>query len=251
GAAEGGDLATLLPAVLALREEAQEKNGGPRVRVGAGGAIGTPEAAACALLLGADFLQTGSVNLSSLEAQTPDAVKELLAKLEAGETVSAPSAEGFSLGGRVQVVKKGTFFAPRAQKLYELFRFYDSLEAIDPVVREKIEQTYLKRSFDQIWQEVRETPPAGSSGVDPKTRMARVFRWYLEQSLRWALDGDLAEKVNCQMPCDESMAAFNRYAAGNGLADPASRSAAAIARSLLRDTATYLSHRLSAMSHRV
>ncbi len=247
GTADGADMATLLPAVLRLRDTSTQGHG-KRIRVGAGGAIGTPEAVACAFLLGADFVQTGAVNMASVEAAVPPSVKELLAGLEVGETTAVPAADGFMLGARTQVVKKGSLFAPRAQKLYQLFRFFDSLEAIDPAQREKLESTCFKRSLASIWESLRDRHSA--NGDDPKHQMALVFGWYLRQSLRWALDGHEAEKLNYQIPCDESMAAFNLYAAGTPLADPTRRSAAAIAETLMRDAAAFLAERVEGLRGR-
>ena len=40
------------------------------IRVGAAGGIGTPEAAAAAFVLGADFILTGSINQCTVEAGT-------------------------------------------------------------------------------------------------------------------------------------------------------------------------------------
>ncbi len=249
GTSEGPDLATLLPATRKLRDQAMIVEGYPRrIRVGAGGAIGTPEAVASAFFLGADFIHTSSVHLCSPEAALSPAAKDLLGLLEAGDTVSAPSPTLFSLGGRGSVVKKGSFFAPRAQRLYELFRFYDSLDAIEPAQREKIETTYFKRSFESIWESLERELPPEELPVDEKTRMALVFRWYLEESLVWAREGVSRQKVNFQIPCDESLAAFHLYAADAGLADPSRRSAAEIAEILMREGAAFLSRRASSFS---
>lgn len=242
GTGEGAEMSTLLPALQRLRgqlvgEEAQ-------VRVGAGGAIGTPEAVACAFMLGADFVQTSAVNLCSREAGTSDAVKALLAGLEVGDTTAVPAVDGFSLGAKVQVVKKGSFFAPRAQKLYEIFRFYDSLEAIETAERKKIEEKYFKRSFDTIWEELRGARPQETASADARYKMALVFSWYLEASLRWAMAGTMGEKVNFQVPCDESMAAFNLYAAGTELENGSARSAVTLGERLMVDGARFLDGQL-------
>jgi len=54
---------TLLPTIIALRDEVQAQyNFSPALRVGAGGGIGTPEAALAAFNMGAAYIVLGSVN---------------------------------------------------------------------------------------------------------------------------------------------------------------------------------------------
>ncbi len=233
GTAEGGDLITLLPAIQRLRDQLSGQYPGEPIRVGAGGALGTPEALACAFLLGADFVLTGAINMSSAEVALPQFIKEILFQLTAGETCAVPAADGFELGARTQVLKRGTLFAARATKLYHLFRFHDSLESLDPELRKKLETSYFKRTIASIRDRL-----ANNGG--PKQQMAQVFGWYLRQSLRWAVEGDLANKLNYQIPCDESLAAFNLYAATSQLADPAQRTVAAIAETLMAAAATFV-----------
>ncbi len=242
--AEGTDLATLLPSILRLRDQA-EAGSAQRIRVGAGGALGTPEAIACAFLIGADFIQTSAINMACVEAATPPPIKHLLARLTSGETTTDPAADGFMLGARTRVVQKGSLFSARARKLYQLFRFCDSLEAIDPILREKLEATCFKRSLSAILDSL--GADGTTNGHDPKHQMALVFSWYLRRSLRWALDDHREEKLNHQIPCDESVAAFNLYAADTPLADPDRRTAASIAETLMHDAAVFLSGRTRAL----
>ena len=42
----------------------------------------------------------------------------------------APSADMFEMGVDVQVLKRGTMFAGRAKRLYELYRAHESIESI-------------------------------------------------------------------------------------------------------------------------
>ncbi len=237
------DLTTLLPTIQRLRDQVAAAHGHQHPsRVGAGGAIGTPEAVACAFLLGADFVHTSAINLCTVEAGVAPTVKELLAGLQIGETTQAPALDGFDHGTQVQVVRKGTLFAQRARKLYELFRFHDSLEAIAPAQLDKLEQTTFKRPLESILEELEDSPNFGPSSA--KERMAWVFSWYLRQSLRWGLTAEPGEDMSYQIPCDESMAAFNTYVAGSNLADRSSRHVAAIGQRLMQDGAALLSRRL-------
>src|SRR6185436_2533229 len=82
-----GSTAVLLPAILRLRDEIGRRHPSAReVRIGSAGGIGTPEAAAAAFLLGADFILTGSVNQCTVEAGTSDEVKDLLQGLNVQDT---------------------------------------------------------------------------------------------------------------------------------------------------------------------
>ena len=53
-----------------------------------------------------------------------DAVREMLAQAEQADVAMAPAADMFEMGVKVQVLKRGTMFAMRAAKLYELYRAY-------------------------------------------------------------------------------------------------------------------------------
>ena len=116
----------LLPTMLALRDRMQAQHGYDRpLRVGAAGGISTPWAAAAALAMGAAYLVTGSVNQSCVEAGTSDAVRRMLAQAQQADIAMAPAADMFEMGVKVQVLKRGTLFAMRAAKLYELYRAHD------------------------------------------------------------------------------------------------------------------------------
>ena len=52
----------------------------------------------------------------------------------------APSADMFEMGVKVQVLRKGTFFAPRAARLTRL-RAYDSLEELPPTLAATLDAT--------------------------------------------------------------------------------------------------------------
>ena len=107
-------------------------------------------------MLGADFVLTGSVNQCSPEAGTSDAVKDMLADLDVQDTAYAPAGDMFELGARVQVARKGTLFAARANKLYQLYRQVESLDQLDATTRETLEQRYFRQSLDRVWEQARD-----------------------------------------------------------------------------------------------
>jgi trans-AT polyketide synthase/acyltransferase/oxidoreductase domain-containing protein len=248
GHTDGGVALALVPVMTRLRDDMMERYRYPdRIRIGASGGLGAPEAVAAAFVLGADFIVTGSVNQCSPEAGTSAPVKELLATLDVQDTGYAPAGDMFELGARVQVMRKGTLFAARANNLYQLYRQHASLEAIDSRTRSAIEGTWFRRSFDEVWRDTRDyharTGRPGElerAARDPKHRMALVFRWYFARSIRLALDGDLTERVNFQVHCGPAMGAFNRFVHGTDLQEWRNRHVDIIADRLMHGAAQVL-----------
>jgi trans-AT polyketide synthase/acyltransferase/oxidoreductase domain-containing protein len=251
GHTDGRSPYALMPAILRLRDEEMAAHGyAKRIRVGASGGIGAPEAAASAFVLGADFIVTGSINQCTPEAGASDAVKDLLAGLDVQDTAYAPAGDMFEMGAQVQVVRKGTLFPARANKLYQLYRQYGSLEEIDEKTRRTIQDKFFRRSFDEVWEETRAFLAAHRPGElsraerDPKHRMALVFRWYFVHTIRLALRGEAGRQVDYQVHCGPAMGAFNRWVAGTELADWRARHVDVIADQLMEAAAGLLEARL-------
>lgn len=231
---------TLLPTMLALRDRLQERYGyATPPRVGLGGGIATPASATAAFAMGAAWILTGSVNQACVESGTSDQVRQMLAEAQQADIAMAPAADMFEMGVRVQVLKRGTMFAMRASKLYELYRVYDSLEAVPAAERERIEKTVFRHTFDEVWAqtraffEQRDPGQIARAEADPKVRMALVFRWYLGKSSGWANGGDATRTMDYQVWCGPAMAAFNEWTHGSFLAAPENRRVATVALNLL------------------
>ena len=80
GHTDNRPMLALLPSILALRDEIQEKYGYEQpVRVGAAGGIGTPTAALAAFIMGAAYVVTGSINQGCVEFGASEHSKALLA----------------------------------------------------------------------------------------------------------------------------------------------------------------------------
>lgn len=242
---------TLIPSILKVREVAQERfpDFGP-IFVGAGGGIGTPEAAAAVFVLGADYLVTGSINQSCVEAGTSDAVKDMLSEINVYDTTYAPSGAMFELGSKVQVLKKGLFFPSRAEKLASLYHQHDALEDIDPKTATQIQDRYLKRSFADILVDIQERASEEEREKIQrlgKYRMAQTFRCYFNDSTRWALAGDLDHKVDFQVHCGPAQGTFNQWVAGSDLQPWRQRHVDVIALRLLDETASLLARRIDTM----
>jgi trans-AT polyketide synthase, acyltransferase and oxidoreductase domains len=230
----------LLPAMIALRDRLQREYGySDALRVGAAGGIATPHASAAAFAMGAAYVVTGSVNQSCVEADTSQAVREMLANTEQADIAMAPAADMFEMGVKVQVLKRGTMFAMRAGRLYELYRAYDSLEDIPADESKKLEQTVFQASFGEVLDEVRtyflERDPAQweRAQTDAKHRMALAFRWYLGRASHWANSGEPTRRLDYQIWCGPAMGAFNAWVQDSFLAEPGNRSVVTVGLNLL------------------
>jgi trans-AT polyketide synthase/acyltransferase/oxidoreductase domain-containing protein len=241
GHTDQGNAAVLIPAICRLRDVMQaEYRYAEPPRVGSGGGIGTPDAAASALMLGAEFTLTGSINQCTVEAGTSTLVKQMLAEAEVQDTAYAPAGDMFEIGARVQVLRRGVLFPARANRLFDLYVRHDTLDQIDPQTREQIETRYFQRSFDEVWQDcLAYWPPAAIERAlaMPKQKMAYVFRWYFGLSGRLALQGVAERKVDFQVHCGPAMGAFNQWVATGDLADWQNRGVVAVNVHLLSATA--------------
>ncbi len=232
---------SLLPTLLALRDQLA-----PSVRVGLAGGIATPASVAAAFSMGANYVVTGSVNQSCVESGSSDPVRKLLAEAGQADVTMAPAADMFEMGVKVQVLKRGTMFAMRATKLFELYRAYPSWEAIPAAERASVEKTLFRESFETVWAGTRQfwadrdPTQLPKADADPKHRMALTFRWYLGMSSRWANAGAPDRLLDYQVWCGPSMGAFNDWARGSVLEQPASRTAVAVAHNLLYGAAVHL-----------
>ena len=231
---------TLLPTILALRDRlnAQFKYATPP-RVGLAGGIATPASVAGAFAMGAAYVVTGSVNQACVESGSSDVVRKMLAEAGQADVTMAPAADMFELGVKLQVLKRGTMFAMRAQKLYDLYKSYTSWEAIPAAERVQVEKTQFRTSFEEVWNLTREfwarrePSQLARAEADPRHRMALAFRWYLGLSSRWANVGEPGRQVDYQVWCGPSMGAFNEWAKGSHLEQPQNRTVVGVALNLL------------------
>ena len=244
GHTDNRSMVCLLPAVMALRDQIQQQYRYPTlVRVGVAGGIGTPDAALAAFAMGADYIVTGSVNQACVESGTSDQTKQLLAKAGMADVIMAPSADMFEMGVKVQLLRQGTLFPMRAQKLYDLYERYDGIDAIDRAEREKLEQQVFRQPLETIWQETvayfnqRDPEQITRAQNNPKRKMALIFRWYLGLSSRWAIQGDASRKMDYQIWCGPAMGAFNSWVRGTYLEAPTARRVTDIAYHLMTGAA--------------
>lgn len=240
-------LVGLLPSIVAIRDAVQRARGyATPVRIGSAGGIGTPAAAAAAFQMGADYIVTGSINQACRESGASSYTRELLAKADSADMGNAPASDMFEMGVTVQVLKRGTMFVMRAQKLYELYTRYESIDEIPDVEREKIEKTIFKTDLESVWQDCvrffteRDPSQLERGRKSEKERMALIFRWYLGQASRWSVTGEKGREMDYQIWCGPSMGAFNEWAKGTALEAAENRSVADVALRLLNGAAGIL-----------
>lgn len=258
GHTDQGNALVLLPSMIRLRDRLQEQYAyAEPIRIGAAGGLGTPESLAAVLMLGADFVLTGSINQCTVEAGTSELVKAMLAQAQVQDTVMAPAGDMLEVGARVRVFSKGVLFPARAQKLYDLYRQYPSWEAIEEKTRRQIEERFFKKNADAVWSEIvarygRHNPAfLQRAQQNPKVGLGLLFRWYFAKSTRVALAGVEDEKVDFQIQCGPALGAFNSWVAGTELADWKNRHVDHIGQRLMQATAEYLNQRFASLSDRV
>lgn len=244
GHTDNRPLVSLLPAILALRDELQAKyQFAQPVRVGAGGGISTPAAALGAFMMGAAYLVTGSVNQACTEAGASEHTRKLLAEAGMADVMMAPAADMFEMGVKLQVLKKGTLFPMRAQKLYELYQRYDSLETLPKDEREKLERQLFRRNLDVVWEDTvayfkeRDPEQIQRAQENPKRKMALVFRWYLGLSSRWSNTGEKGREMDYQIWAGPALGAFNAWVRNSYLAQPENRHVVEVAHHILTGAA--------------
>ncbi|MEE9414307.1 MAG: PfaD family polyunsaturated fatty acid/polyketide biosynthesis protein [Acidimicrobiales bacterium] len=240
GHTDNRPLAPLFSTIQVLRDQITAAHGYSRpIRLGAAGGIGTPQAVASAFALGASYVLTGTVNEACVESGLAADGKAMLANADIADVTMAPAADMFELGVELQVLKRGTMFAPRAQKLWELYRSYPSLEAIPENEIDELEKKILGMTVADCWATTRDfwldRDPAqvSKAEADPRHKMALTFRSYLGLSSRWSIEGNEQRRLDYQIWCGPAMGAFNAWTAGSFLSEPANRTVAQVARNLM------------------
>lgn len=230
----------LLPAIQAVRDRLMETHGYPeKIGVGLAGGIAAPVSATAAYAMGADYVLTGTINQACVEAGTAEPVKAALAQARQADVTMAPAADMFEMGGKVQVLKRGTMFAMRAAKLFALYKEHPSIEALPESDRMFVEKKILGKPLEQVWLETkaffeeRDPSQLAKAQSDPKHRMALIFRSYLGQASLWAIRGIPERSGDYQIWCGPAIGAFNAWTKDTPLASPDNRDVTTVAFNLL------------------
>ncbi|RUR74615.1 PfaD family polyunsaturated fatty acid/polyketide biosynthesis protein [Chlorogloeopsis fritschii PCC 9212] len=244
GHTDNRPLVCLLPSMVALRDEIQAQYCYEKpIRVGVAGGIATPQSALAGFMMGAAYIVTGSINQSCIESGSCQHTKQLLAQADMADVMMAPAADMFEMGVKLQVLKRGTMFPLRAQKLYEIYRNYNSIEEIPAPEREKLEKQIFRKTLAQVWEETvtylsqKNPEKLGKAVNNPKMKMALIFRWYLGLSSRWSNSGEKGREVDYQIWCGPAIGSFNNWVQGSYLADPNNRRVVDVAHHIMTGAA--------------
>ena len=221
-------MTVLLPSLLRLRDRMKSQ-----IPIGASGGIGDPVAMRGVMARGADFVGMGSVGQISRESGTCDTVRKMLSSAASTDVTMAISADMMELGVFLQVLKRGTFFAARANHLYELYRKYGGIDEIPAPERIKIEKKYFRNGLEQVWQDcvhyherVMQNPEKIQKGrQNPKVKMEIIWKYYLGSSSRWANTGEgvgtpHSRAADFQIWTGPAIGSYNDWVRGSEL-DPA------------------------------
>ena len=231
---------TLIPTLISLSAKIRSKFGfKDSCRVGAAGGLGTPESLAAVFAMGAAYVVTGTINQACVESGTSDLARQMLADAKQADIAMAPAADMFEMGIKVQVLKRGTLFAMRGQKLYEIYRSCGGIQDLTPEQRGLLEKQYFGRSIEAEWASTeaffqkRDPGQVERANRDPKHKLALLFRSYLGQASLWAKQGLKNRAVDFQIWCGPAMGAFNSWVEGSFLASPEERRVVVVALNLL------------------
>ncbi|HFB99843.1 MAG TPA: PfaD family polyunsaturated fatty acid/polyketide biosynthesis protein [Phaeodactylibacter sp.] len=244
GHTDNRPLVALLSTIIQLRDEYQAKyHFEKKIRIGAAGGISTPASALGAFMMGAAYVVTGSVNQACVEAGTSEHVRKLLQTVASTDVMMAPASDMFEMGVELQVLKRGTLFAPRAKKLFEYYKQYNSIDEIPADERAKLEKQIFKKPLEEIWQgcieffQERDPEQIERAQGNPKRKMALIFRWYLGLSSNWANAGTAGRAQDYQIWCGPSMGSFNDWVKGTYLENYKNRFAADVAEQIMQGAA--------------
>lgn len=194
-------------------------------------------------MMGAAYVVTGSINQSCVEAAASEHTKQLLAQAEMADVMMAPAADMFEMGVKLQVLKRGTLFPIRAQKLFELYKTYDSIEDIPIQEREKLEKQIFRRDLESVWEDTvaylsqRNPDKLARAANNSKVKMALIFRWYLGLSSRWSNTGEKGREIDYQIWCGPAMGSFNDWVRDSYMVDPKNRSVVSVAHHIMTGAA--------------
>ncbi len=209
--------------------------------------MGTRDAFGWARRVGSEtrraYVMTGSVNQATVEAGTSLQVKQMLSKIGMTDVMMAPAADMFELGVKVQALKRGTLYPPRAAKLYQIYGAHASIDSIPVETRKSLEKEIFHAPLEEIWLrtkaywERRDAQEVERANQDGKHKMALIFRWYLGQGNYWARTAETKRELDYLIWCGPAMGAFNDWVKGSWLEALENRHVVQVALNLLESAA--------------
>lgn len=213
-----------------------------RVRIGICGNIGNPQMLAVAFFSGADFVMTSTINQCTLEADTSERVKELLQEAKENDFLFAPTDNLFEFGEKKSILKKGTLYAVRAQKVYDIYLKYSSLEEI-PDEQEELLEYYFGISLEQMYQSIVRRVSNREKiliGEQPKYKLGVVLKEYLQLCFIQVKIGEKDWEINYGIEVGSELADMNRWLEGTDLETWKQRKVTIIAKRMMDEGADLL-----------
>lgn len=216
------------------------------IRVGAAGGIGSPSGAAAAFAMGAAYILTGTINQACVESSLAPTAKKMLESVKIGDTTMCAAADMFENGIKLQVLKRGSMYAVRANWLYEIYKNNSSITSLPATVLNRLEKEIFRKPLSIVWEETqkfwqnRDPRQLLKAEKDEKHKMALIFRSYLGLSSRWAIAGLNERQIDYQIWCGPAMAAFNHWVQGSFLAHLENRQVGQVALNILEGAAQIL-----------
>lgn len=237
-------LPSILSTILELRNKLQKEFAyRSPIRVGAAGGIGSPNGAAAAFSMGAAYILTGSINQCCIEADLDLSAKKMLEAVRFGDTMMCAASDMFEQGVKLQVLKRGSMYAVRANWLYELYKTYASVESLPSKIIERLEKEIFQLPLNEVWKQTkafwlqRDPIQIEKAEHDPKHLMALLFRYYLGLSSKWAIQGQTQRQFDYQIWCGPAQAAFNHWVQNTFLATQENRTVSQVAFNILEGAA--------------
>jgi len=152
------------------------------------------------------------------EAGTSDFVRKTLRKTGYADVAMAPAADMFAMGVKLQVVRLP--FVGRANKLYELWLKYNSIDDIPANVRKDIEKKIFKGSLEEVWAGTKDyyikwlkDPETirKAEEEDPKLKFELICKSYLGQSSGFAQRDVKGRRMDAQIWCGPAIGAYNAF----------------------------------------
>ncbi len=236
--------APLFASICAARDRVARRTGinSDMIRIGLAGGIATPHAVAAAFSMGAAYVLTGSINQAAVESGLSLPGRKLLAKAGPADVAMAPAADMFEQGVEVQVLKRGTLFAMRGKKLFQLYRSGATFDTL-PAKEQQWVEDVLGEPFDTAWRATRDyihrinPKEAERADKDGNKRFALVARRYLFSGAQLAREGNPDRLADYQIWCGPAQGAFNEWVAGSFLEDLSNRTVRQIAWNLMEGAA--------------
>ncbi|MBL8298629.1 MAG: hypothetical protein JNN30_09820 [Rhodanobacteraceae bacterium] len=141
----------------------------------------------------------------------------------------------------------------RANKLYELYQRFGSIEEVDERTRQQIQEKYFRRSFDDVWNETRSyCPRAAPQSLQeiersPEPKMALIFKWNFVHTTRLAMQGVPNQQVDYQIHCGPALGAFKQWMKNTPLESWRNRYDADLGKRLMEGAAEFLNQRFAAL----